>query len=119
MLVGEDSGAVKNITKKILQSQSYEVRSGKNGQEVYEALLREDFDILLLDISMPVMDGIECTQKIRKEAPETRRHIPILAITGNSKNYSKETLQAHGINDILTKPINYDSLIEKIRKYLD
>ena len=119
ILVGEDSNVVKNITQKILQSQNYVVKSGRNGKEVYDALLREHFDVLLLDISMPVMDGMECAKKIRKEAPQGRKDIPILAVTGNNENYNEETFKDHGITDFVAKPINYDLLIEKIQKYLD
>ena len=61
VLIAEDSSVIQNLTKKILSIQNYEISSVKNGQQVLDALEAEPFDIILMDINMPVMDGIECT----------------------------------------------------------
>jgi CheY-like chemotaxis protein len=60
VLIAEDSSVIQNLTKKILSIQNYEISSVKNGQQVLDALEAEPFDIILMDINMPVMDGIEC-----------------------------------------------------------
>ena len=109
---------VKNIMQKVLILQSYEVLSACNGQEVYDVILANEVDMVLLDISMPVMDGITCVKKIRQEAPEGKRQVPVLAITGNAANFQEADFRAAGIDDYLLKPVNYDLLMQKITHYL-
>lgn len=118
ILVAEDSSVIQNLTKRILSIQSYEIDSVKNGSEVIGRLESTDFDLLLLDINMPVMDGVDCAKAIRSHANESISSIPIIAITGNAKNYSPEEFENFGINDVLPKPLNYDELVDKVNSYL-
>ena len=117
ILIGEDSSITINITQKILEKQSYEVKGAKNGREVLELFLKEDFQIILLDIHMPVMDGIACVKEIRVNERPEKRNVPIIAITGNDINYNADSLKEYGVTDCLFKPINYDELMEKIIRY--
>ena len=117
VLIGEDSSITIKITQKILEKQSYEVTGAKNGQEVLDLFLKEDFQIVLLDIHMPLMNGIACAQEIRKNASPKKKDVPIIVITGNNINYKAEDFKKYGINDCLFKPINYDELIGKILRY--
>lgn len=116
VLIAEDSSVIQNLTKKILQFQNFEISSVKNGEQVLEILREQDFDILLLDINMPVMDGMECARQVRALPDATKAGIPIIAITGNAKNYSMEDFQAVGINEYLPKPLNFDHLVEMVKK---
>ena len=117
ILVAEDSSVIQNLTKRILKAQKYEVTTVKNGKRVIEILGKEQFDIILMDINMPLMDGMECAQEIRKKnLPNSK--IPIIAITGNAKNYTIEDFQEIGINNYLPKPLNYDHMVEMISKYV-
>ena len=117
VLVAEDSSVIQNLTRKILQFQNYEITGVKDGEEVLEVLATEDFDIILMDINMPKMDGMECTRKIRSMNDDLKAEIPIIAITGNAKNYSREEFQDAGINDFLQKPIDFDLLVETVKKF--
>ena len=119
ILIAEDSNVVKNITKKVLEARQYVVKSARNGQAVYDKILKEDFDLILMDINMPIMDGVACTKKIRNEAPQEKRKIPIFSITGSDNNYNEETFASNGINEYIQKPIDYDVLMQKIAEYLD
>jgi len=119
VLVAEDSSVIQNLTKKILQMQSYEISSVKNGQQVLDVLEKEDFDIILMDINMPVMDGMECSRNIRALPDSEKSNIPIIAITGNAQNYSIEEFKEAGINDYLPKPLNFDALVEAVKKYTE
>ena len=114
ILIGEDSNVVKNITRRILSSHSYDVLGASNGQEVYDMLLKNSIDIILLDLTMPVLDGISCVEKIRNEAPKEKRDVPIIAVTGNALNLKKEDFLFNKIDDYLIKPLNYDMLLSKI-----
>ena len=117
ILIGEDSSVVKNITQNILETQNYTVKPAKNGKEVYELFMNEDFDLVLLDINMPVMSGTACAQEMRKAKGDKQR-VPIIAITGNSHNYKPEDFKEYGIDDYVLKPIDYDELIQKIRRHM-
>jgi CheY-like chemotaxis protein len=119
VLIAEDSSVIQNLTKKILQMQSFDITSVKNGQKVLDILQNEHFDIILMDINMPVMDGMECTRRIRALADSEKAGIPIIAITGNAQNYSLDEFKEAGINDYLPKPLNFDILVETVKKYAE
>ncbi|MEH0158597.1 response regulator [Limibacter armeniacum] len=116
ILVAEDSSVIQNITKKVLQFQNYEIVSVKNGQQVLDKLAKENFDAILLDISMPVMDGMECARKVRSLDDPSKAKIPIVAITGNAKNYTMDEFKAVGIDIYLQKPLNFDSLVNTVNQ---
>ncbi len=116
VLIAEDSSVIQNLTRKILEQQGCLISSVKNGEQVLEALDREPYDIILLDINMPVMDGMECARRVRALPDPAKAGIPIVPITGNAKNYSMEEFQAVGINEYLPKPLNFDQLVEMVKK---
>ncbi len=116
VLIAEDSSVIQNLTKKILEQQGCIISSVKNGEQVLDALSNENFDIILLDINMPVMDGMECAKQVRALPDPVKSKIPIVAITGNAKNYSMEEFKAVGIDEYLPKPLNFDQLVEVVKK---
>ncbi|MEO9481979.1 MAG: response regulator [Ekhidna sp.] len=118
IIVAEDSSVIQNLTKKILSQLNYEISSVKNGQQVLDLLAKEKFGLVLLDIHMPVMDGMECAKQIRSTAGNNQK-IPIVAITGNANNYSMDDFEEVGINAFIPKPLNYDSVVEMVKKYTD
>ncbi len=116
VLIAEDSSVIQNISKKVLEFQNFEINSAKDGKQVLKKLEKEDFDVILMDINMPKMDGMECARQIRALTDEKKSQIPIIAITGNARNYSMEDFHEAGINEYLPKPINFDNLIDLLRK---
>ncbi|SNT11466.1 Response regulator receiver domain-containing protein [Ekhidna lutea] len=118
IIVAEDSSVIQNLTKKILSQLNYEISSVKNGQQVLDLLQKEDYSLVLLDIHMPIMDGMECAKQIRS-MPGNNSEIPIVAITGNANNYTMEDFEEVGINAFIPKPLNYDSVVEMVKKYTD
>lgn len=118
ILVAEDSSVIQNLTRKILSLQNFQISSVKNGAQVLEKLKTEAFDLILLDIHMPVMDGIECARQIREMPAEGNGAIPIIAITGNANNYTMADFKDAGINEYLPKPLNYDNLVETVKSYM-
>jgi CheY-like chemotaxis protein len=119
VLIAEDSSVIQNLARKILEFQNYEITSVKNGEQVLQIIDKEDFDILLLDINMPVMDGMECVKLIRQLPNKTKSNIPVVAITGNAKNYSEEEFKTAGFDDVLVKPLNFDKLVEIVNELTD
>lgn len=116
ILIAEDSSVIQNLTKKILSFQGFDVSSAKNGKEVLDFLEKDSFDVILMDINMPVMDGMDCTKSIRALNNEKSK-TPVIAITGNARNYTEEEFKAAGINAFLQKPLNFDLLVETVKKY--
>ena len=116
MLIAEDSSVIQNLAKKILEFQNMNITAVKNGEQVIEILEKEDFDILLLDINMPVMDGMECAKAVRSLANPVKANVPMVAITGNARNYTMDDFKAAGFNDMLIKPLNFDALVLKVKE---
>ena len=117
VLIAEDSSVIQNLTRKILQIQNYQIYSAKNGLQVINMVDNEDFDIILMDINMPKMDGMECAQKIRAHSDKKKAQIPIVAITGNAQNYTMEDFKKVGINEYLQKPLNFDKLVDTVKNF--
>ena len=115
VLIAEDSSVIQNLTKKILQIQNYDIFSAKNGVQVLDMISKDQFDIILMDINMPKMDGMECARQIRALDDERNSQIPIVAITGNAMNYSMDDFKEAGINDYLQKPLNFDTLVDTVK----
>jgi hypothetical protein len=116
VLIAEDSSVIQNITRRVLQFQNFDIAVVKNGQQVLDYLENNNCDIILLDISMPVMDGMECATRVRGLSDPRKASVPIVAITGNAKNYTMDDFRSAGINDYIQKPINFDVLVETVRR---
>lgn len=115
VLIAEDSSVIQNLAKKILEFQNFEITSVKNGEQVLQILDKEDFDVILLDINMPVMDGMECARRVRALPNPEKANIPMVAITGNARNYTMDEFKAAGFNDMLIKPLNFDALVAQVK----
>ena len=118
ILVGEDSSIIINLTKSVLAFENYSIKAARNGKQVLEMLVNEDFDLILMDITMPQMDGIQCTKEIRKLADPTKNKIPIIAITGHAANHTPEDFRKFGFDDFIQKPLNYDLVLATVKKIL-
>lgn len=114
VLIAEDSSVIQNLARKILEFQNFEIHAVKNGQQVLDELAKADFDVLLLDINMPVMDGMDCAKAVRALADSQKSKIPMIAITGNARNYSMDDFKAAGFDDFLAKPLNFDALVSTV-----
>ena len=118
ILVGEDSSIIINLTKNVLAFENYQMKAARNGKQVLELLEKEEFDLILMDISMPVMDGVECTRQIRTLADPVKSKLPIIAISGNIHNYTPEEFRRLGFDDFIQKPLNYDVVLATVKKIL-
>ena len=119
VLVAEDSSVIQNLTKKVLQFQNYDIFSVKDGQQVLDKMENEDFDVILMDINMPNMNGMECSKQIRALPDQDKAQTPIIAISGNANNYTEEDFKNAGINEYIPKPIDFDHLVETVNKYTE
>ena len=115
VLIAEDSSVIQNLARKILQFQNYEITAVKNGQQVLDNLNKTAFDVIIMDINMPVMDGMKASEEIRNRTDDKAK-TPIIVISGNAKNYSEEDFKRVGVNAYLPKPLNFDELVEKVNE---
>ncbi|MDO8966320.1 response regulator [Algoriphagus sp.] len=118
ILVGEDSSIIINLTKNVLAFENYQMKAARNGKQVLEFLEKEPFDLILMDISMPVMDGVECTRLIRSHSNPAVSKLPIIAISGNIHNYTPEEFRRLGFDDFIQKPLDYDKVLATVKKFL-
>ena len=118
ILVGEDSSIILNLTKSILSFENYQMKAAKNGKQVLEMLEKENFDLILMDLNMPVLDGATCTKMIRNLPDETKSKLPIIAITGNMNNFTMDEFRRLGFDDFIQKPLDYDKLLATVKKFL-
>lgn len=115
ILIAEDSSVIQNLVKKVLTQNrnDLEFKTVKNGELVLQSIENETFDLFLIDINIPKKDGIECVTAIRKH--KTLKNVPVIAITGNANNYTEAQFLEFGFNDYLIKPLNFDSLVQKVQ----
>ncbi len=115
VLVVEDVDMNRELMVQLLEDQ-YEVIEAVNGQEGVEAAERERPELILMDLSLPVMNGWEATRRLK--ASPNLKAIPIIALTAHAMKGDRETALAAGCDDYLVKPLDEDALMEKMAKYL-
>lgn len=118
ILVGEDSSIIINLTKNVLAFENYEMTAARNGKQVLDKFENEHFDLILMDISMPILDGIACTKAIRELDDERKSKVPIIAISGNIHNMTHEDFRKAGFDDFIQKPLDYDRVLATVKKFL-
>jgi len=118
ILVAEDSPTNQLIARKNLEKAGHSVTIANNGREAVEAVARESWDLVLMDVAMPEMDGLEATMTIREAEQETGDHVPIIATTAfATKDYRDRCAQA-GMDGYVSKPVSVDELYETIEPFL-
>lgn len=118
ILLVEDNIANQKIVIISLGSKVKNIDTAVNGKEALDMFGKSNYDIILMDIQLPVMDGITVSRKIREIEASTNRHTPIIAITANAMIGDKEKCLAAGIDDYLSKPFQPGKLLSMISKYL-
>lgn len=116
VLVAEDSSVIQNLLKKILLFENCKITSAKDGQSVLDKFETEDFDLVIMDVNLPKLSGLEATKLIRSGNTK-KAQIPIIGISGNAKNLPVSDFYEAGMNEYIQKPLDYDKLIELVKKY--
>ncbi|MBT0958487.1 response regulator [Alphaproteobacteria bacterium KMM 3653] len=115
LLVAEDNKTNQMVLSKLLQPYELEITLVDNGEGALQATRKDHFDLILMDINMPVMDGIDATRAIRAdEASGKRPATPIIALTANSMTHQIESYLTCGMNGHLAKPLVHDTLLQTI-----
>ena len=119
ILVVEDDAVSIRFVNTILKKKNYIVQNASDGKIAAEMVQEQNFDLVLMDINIPILNGYEITEIIRKnEIENNSRHIPIIALTASALVGIEEKCLEAGMDDYITKPINIDELFEKINKWL-
>jgi len=119
ILIAEDVELNQFIAVQILETWGMKVSVANNGKEAVEMVEKEPFDLILMDIQMPEMDGIEATELIRKMPNTKIAQIPIVALTANALKGDNQRYMKAGMNDYITKPYTEAKLLSVISKYLN
>jgi PAS domain S-box-containing protein len=116
VLLAEDNVINQKVGVRLLEKRGHAVQVVSNGREALEALARESFDLVLMDVQMPVMDGLEATAAIRKQEENTGRHLPILAMTAHAMKGDRELCLTAGMDGYVAKPIQPRELYDAIER---
>ncbi|MBM3242137.1 response regulator [Candidatus Poribacteria bacterium] len=114
ILLAEDDTVNQKMVVRMLQKRGHTVAVAKNGQEALAALEKEAFDIVLMDVQMPEMDGFEATAVIREKEKTTGVHIPIAAMTAHAMKGDRERCLEAGMDNYVSKPIKAQELFDAI-----
>ncbi len=116
VLLVEDTPANQKVIQAILDKRGHHITLAQNGREAVELVTHHEFDVVLMDIQMPTMDGLQATAAIRNlDSPQS--HIPIIAMTAHALKSDQERFLAAGMDDCLTKPIDAERVIELVEQY--
>ena len=116
ILLVEDNPVNQRLAMALLKRRNYTVQLAENGQLAIDALRSSHFDAVLMDMQMPVMDGLDATRRIRAHEAGTRR-VPIIAMTANAMTGDRERCLDAGMDDYIAKPINANELFARLEKW--
>ena len=119
LLLVEDNLTNQKFAIWTLEKEGHTITAVGNGLKALEALKENTYDAILMDIQMPVMNGLDATRQIRKEEESTGRHIPIIAMTALAMKGDKERCLAAGMDDYISKPILTEELFNALHRILD
>lgn len=113
ILIAEDNDSNYILMTYILRKY-YQYERAKNGQEAVEMVKNNSYDIVLMDIKMPVMNGLEATKAIKEIQPE----LPVVALTANAFDSDRQLALEAGCDDFLSKPVSSDLCLQTIKNFL-
>ena len=116
VLLAEDNVVNQKVAVRMLENRGHRVTVVGNGREAVEALERQRFDLALMDIQMPEMDGLTATVAIRKRERTTGRHVPIIAMTAHAMAGDRERFLEGGMDGYISKPVKFEDLFDAIEQ---
>jgi CheY-like chemotaxis protein len=121
VLVAEDNAVNQRLVVRLLEKRGHRIEVAINGREALAALRKASFDLVLMDVQMPEMDGFEATAAIRarEKSGRAQSHQPIIALTAHAMKGDREKCLAAGMDGYLTKPIRAEELDEVLKSYME
>ena len=117
ILLAEDNVINQKVAGRLLEKLGYHPDIVANGLEVLEALKRQPYDVILMDLQMPEMDGIQATIQINKQWPRKNERPTIIALTANAMKEDRDRTIKAGMDDYISKPISVEELVNALKKY--
>ena len=114
VLLAEDNAVNQRLAVRLLEKRGHTVAVARNGREALAAFANDTFDVVLMDVQMPEMDGLEATAAIREREKTTGYHIPIIAMTAHALKGDEERCLQAGMDGYISKPIRREALLEMI-----
>lgn len=111
ILLVDDNLVIQKIQRALLEKAGHQIQIADNGQIAIDMLQRTHFDLVLMDMQMPILDGVEATKKLRAMGNRT----PIIAITGHDTQEDRDACRQAGMNGFMSKPIKMDILNQHIQ----
>jgi len=118
ILLVEDSRVNQKVALGMLGKRDHAVTVADNGKEAVDVIFAEQYDLVLMDVQMPIMDGYEATRTIRRREAGTGQHIPIVAMTAHAMKGDRELCLQAGMDEYVSKPIRSNELFEVIEKVM-
>ncbi len=119
VLVAEDNIINQKLAERILKREGFQVELANNGEEAYEKWRTDNYDVILMDLQMPEVDGYEATRKIREAERSRGNHTPIVAVTAHAIKGAQEECLAAGMDAYTSKPFKSEHLIRVIQQVVD
>ena len=119
ILVAEDNEVNQIVVEQILLEAGQDYKIVDNGQMAVDAYQEQRPDLILMDVSMPVMNGLEATETVRALEAQSGERIPIIGLTAHALKGDREVCMKAGMDDYMSKPISPDALIAKIGEWLE
>jgi two-component system sensor histidine kinase/response regulator len=117
ILLAEDNAVNQRVALRILEKAGHIVAVAETGRVALRMLEQQSFDLILMDVQMPQMDGFEATAMIREKEKRTGRHIPIIAMTAHAMTGDRERCLAAGMDSYISKPVMASALLELVSHY--
>jgi CheY-like chemotaxis protein len=114
ILIVDDVFTNRLLLSELIKTLGHTSMQAENGKQAIEYLEKENFDLVLMDIEMPVMNGLETTEMIRKTFPSPKNVITIVALTAHNPSLFFEDFSDAGFDELLTKPYSLDKIVELI-----
>ncbi len=118
VLLAEDNPVNRRVATRLIEKQGWSLLAVENGREAVQALQSQRFDVVLMDVQMPVMDGWQATKAIRIVEETRGGHVPIVAMTAHAMKGDRERCLAAGMDDYVTKPINAGHFVAAVERAL-
>jgi len=116
-LIVDDIFVNRLLLKEIVKDLCGEIKEASNGKEAIDIIEQGNVDIVLMDIEMPVMNGVETTKFIRKEMPFPKNMLPIIALTAHNPDDFFDSYHSAGFNHLLTKPYSLNKVLDVIHTF--
>lgn len=118
VLIVDDMLINRRLSSRILEKRGHTVQTVENGKQAIERLEKEDFDLVLMDLQMPVMDGFEAMRIIRSSLSAVRRHdVPVIAVSSLRADDGEKQCYDAGMNGFISKPLLHEEFLKIVERY--